>query len=123
MLRRPPISTRTDPLCPCTTLFRSAHAHALPGLVGEHFERSCRSAVDCATDGLDLVEIEPVIGADTALHVDPVGARAGDLLQDSLHVFRPDAARESYEALPTRMFRRTEEHTPETQLLMRIEYA
>src|SRR3546814_1025472 len=30
MLRRPPRSTRTDTLCPCTTLFRSAVAAADP---------------------------------------------------------------------------------------------
>src|SRR3546814_3817247 len=30
MLRRPPRSTRTDTLCPCTTLFRSADAAADP---------------------------------------------------------------------------------------------
>src|SRR3546814_6759326 len=33
MIRRPPRSTRTDTLCPYTTLFRSRH-HRLPGGAG-----------------------------------------------------------------------------------------
>src|SRR3546814_10545947 len=38
MLRRPPVSTRTDPLFPCTTLFRSqADRHA--GLLDREDER------------------------------------------------------------------------------------
>src|SRR3546814_2498634 len=33
MIRRPPVSTRTDTLCPDTTLFRSGHGNRLGALV------------------------------------------------------------------------------------------
>src|SRR3546814_11087959 len=62
MRRRPPRSTRTDTLCPYTTLFRSAYAMAKQGYVVGGFNR-----VILATDGdfnvgtVDQGELETLV--------------------------------------------------------------
>src|SRR3546814_15767125 len=40
MIRRPPRSTRTDTLCPYTTLFRSGEFPELQGLMGGYYARA-----------------------------------------------------------------------------------
>src|SRR3546814_4218642 len=96
MIRRPPISTRTDTLFPYTTLFRSA-AQA-------HYHRPLRHVDDALladdrvnrVDHLAVARLELVVGN-------------GVLLQRADH--RDVVAV------------RSEEHTSELQSLMRISYA
>src|SRR3546814_8154433 len=95
MIRRPPRSTRTDTLCPYTTLFRSArwrHA-AVPHL-----------------------RIAPRTGRAVPGEVDPDGS-AGRLSPCAHHHTRRSAA------MKLRGPTRSEEHTSELKSLMRIPYA
>src|SRR3546814_1083700 len=98
MIRRPPRTTRTDTLCPYTTLFRSQDGHGgadrNPG--GRRPAAAGRFAADPA-----LAAQRGPAGRD---HPAPVVADA----------FRPAARGEG---------RRSEEHTSELQSLMRISYA
>src|SRR3546814_16343618 len=48
MIRRPPRSTRTDPLFPYTTLFRSAARPAVPAAQGDVLRRLAGTAQICA---------------------------------------------------------------------------
>src|SRR3546814_1116453 len=100
MLRRPPRSTRTDPLFPYTTLFRSiGRFRVRHGLVPER--RSVSVDVDAAHEILGDVE------ADMAAAVHPA-----DDAPHLAHHLRADP-----------VARRSEEHTSELQSLMRISYA
>src|SRR3546814_4105082 len=106
MIRRPPISTRTDTLFPYTTLFRSAHDLALlfgnqlvaPGEAQKQFGAALvREAGKDRAGERDLAVAQPKFAA---------GGQAVDapaLLRDQR--------------------RRSEEHTSELQSLMRISYA
>src|SRR3546814_3156588 len=97
MIRRPPRSTRTDPLAPYTTLFRS-------GAVPEFDERQSTGIVllnreigcDITTDQLRLIFL--TIGQDDSDAVNHVSGRAAG-------------------------YNRSEEHTSELQSIMRISYA
>src|SRR3546814_4558573 len=101
MTRRPPRSTRTDPLFPYTTLFRSA---------GE--ETKNRGDADHHVDVGQAVEA-PAKGADQVQH----RVEQADLLpQQRQHVDRVERAAKKRQ-------RRSEEHTSELQSLMRISYA
>src|SRR3546814_3361213 len=105
MIRRPPRSTRTDTLCPYTTLFRSA------GLGGGLVERKAALARVARPD------------ADTR-HADE---RALLFLQYGL-VHRRASERRGLSVAYRQRFRvpllpRSEEHTSELQSLMRISYA
>src|SRR3546814_15475900 len=56
MIRRPPRSTRTDTLCPYTTLFRSivgAQARGERGVVAEWQEDAAFGHIFCAKPGVD----------------------------------------------------------------------
>src|SRR3546814_2639597 len=96
MIRRPPRSTRTDTLFPCTTLFRS-HVN---GVVGRELRIALQPVdlvlleqeLDAAGQALDRVLALAVHGVEVelGLHLDP---------------------------------HRSEEHTSELQSLMRISYA
>src|SRR3546814_1933626 len=95
MIRRPPRSTRTDTLCPYTTLFRSVPRRKLAvQAVGQH-----------------------LLG-DARRH----GAAAGQLLADArwqlLHLAEGVGM-----LAEVAMDDRSEEHTSELQSLMRISYA
>src|SRR3546814_7642257 len=101
MLRLPPISTRTDPLCPYTPLFRSLlHGHELLGRLSRK----------------QHIVHHLLAGHAARLH------RVGDLLFDER---RPDIA--GADAIgghaEGRKLKRSEEHTSELQSLMRISYA
>src|SRR3546814_1683341 len=99
MIRRPPISTRTDTLFPYTTLFRSHRGAAEPRL---HPER---------------LRLQPVAVPD--------GGGVPHLRhgRDRAHAFRPHRGGErARRRLPDRI-QRSEEHTSELQSLMRISYA
>src|SRR3546814_10197756 len=96
MIRRPPISTRTDTLFPYTTLFRSARARA-------EAATAQRIVADRATA--------------RAARVADVRARL--TLADAARSARPVVGANVYTRPPTR----SEEHTSELQSLMRISYA
>src|SRR3546814_966944 len=119
MIRRPPISTRTDTLFPYTTLFRSGHVAAQVAL--DHVV-----AVDGLADAGDLVIgqlVHPArlrnahLAADTRRHrpADAVDVGQGNL--DPLLRRNIDASNTCHFA------NRSEEHTSELQSLMRISYA
>src|SRR3546814_10280286 len=101
MIRRPPRSTRTDTLFPCTTLFRAFVARGRGGVQGRE------------------------MGADVARH------RAGRHLWRDLHAYRSgrrelrlrDPGRIAGRAAAYAARPRSEEHTSELQSLMRISYA
>src|SRR3546814_2134926 len=61
MIRRPPISTRTDTLFPYTTLFRSRPAHAAheigEGIAAGRFHRSLPRRGDLGRAGLPAAEL------------------------------------------------------------------
>src|SRR3546814_1362433 len=101
ILRRPPRSTRTDPLFPYTTLFRSPvrARHDLP------------EAADRRDPGPDRADVVPVHLPGSAGGRDP----AGDRVQ----------LRRLHRAGVAVCLRadRSEEHTSELQSLMRISYA
>src|SRR3546814_2046198 len=128
MIRRPPISTRTDPLFPYTTLFRSVWSrlllqirlfHGWGVVVGldvcSHPDPACRDryvvvepgiAIDCC--GNDIFVCEPCV-----VEIPPL---------PKPHPCEPD---DSERDPPERDHygKRSEEHTSELQSLMRISYA
>src|SRR3546814_10399101 len=69
IIRRPPISTRTDTLCPCTTLFRSY----LAGLVGS--SNNPVSGITIATILFASVVLIVLLGRDS-----PIGAVAAIMI-------------------------------------------
>src|SRR3546814_7372043 len=98
MIRRPPISTRTDTLFPYTTLFRSVGVHEDDAL-------SLELLVDLVVDDLGLV-LRGHAGHEPLT----LGLRDAEALVRVADVFG-------------KLFPRSEEHTSELQSLMRISYA
>src|SRR3546814_10205420 len=98
MIRRPPISTRTDTRFPYTTLFRSAR---IGGVVGDH-----RFALGDAFDPLEALLGDPARRQPAAHRL-----RAARRQHPVVHVGRVAVGE------------RSEEHTSELQSLMRISYA
>src|SRR3546814_5859594 len=114
MIRRPPRSTRTDTLCPYTTLFRSGlglhlRASAVGGAAARlrhrrADDRCARPRAQCRAAAVgDRAAVAAVLRRDRR------GAAAG-----LGHDLDDPAARP---------WRRSEEHTSELQSLMRISYA
>src|SRR3546814_4348723 len=103
MIRRPPRSTRTDPLFPYTTLFRSLGDHEAVVLAG-----------DLDLPGLQV--LDRVVGAAVA-HVHLLGPGAERQRQ---HLVAEADAEHRFAAVDQP---RSEEHTSELQSLMRISYA
>src|SRR3546814_10457603 len=97
MIRGPPRSTRTDPLFPYTTLFRSAGRRGAADA-----RRRGATRPTCAQHRLERDEIQP-------------RRHAGDRRTDARGQPRPP--------VDQRRGRRSEEHTSELQSLMRISYA
>src|SRR3546814_2446465 len=120
MIRRPPMSTRTDTPFPYTTLFRSrfrlilALAHIVLGLaraVEHHFGEVGEAGNDAA--GLfELLEI-----GDMLFELDPIVARD----RPGLFGVRLKGFDIGFE--PRHQPVRSEEHTSELQSLMRLSYA
>src|SRR3546814_946473 len=103
MMRRPPRSTRTDTLCPYTSLFRSAPAASIRPLKAAH-NRAPPSNRTWATPACRRANPCP----------DVAPARHQDHFASTTH---SPAAR----AAPSSL--RSEEHTSELQSLMRNSYA
>src|SRR3546814_10182953 len=114
MLRRPPRTTRTDTLFPCTTLFQS-----------DQGDLAVRNLIDDVRP--------PLLNLVHPLHLQALaqqiigGALGGDhakaqlqQLGDGGHDMRLVAVLDRYER---RALGRSEEHTSELQSLMRISYA
>src|SRR3546814_10186961 len=95
MVRRPPGSTRTDTLCPYTTLFRSHRDYGLPPGAGP------RTLVVAASHSGETAETLSGFGEALSRELPLVAVTTGGRL----------AAQ------------RSEEHTSELQSLMRISYA
>src|SRR3546814_1526157 len=116
MVRRPPISTRTDTLCPYTTLFRSS---------------SCRSSsIWSKLASGSFIAATSLLLRDTGHVLDHVGVGGLDpvLLPVSLThgqaLGLADLQRKGGGAgVQAGAFLRSEEHTSELQSLMRISYA
>src|SRR3546814_8015853 len=93
MMRRPPLSTRTDTLFPYTTLFRS-------GLVVRGFPPEDMPALLREPDAVGLVEPQGLVAQKQETDAEAGGHGSGQRQQP-----------------------RSEEHTSELQSLMRISYA
>src|SRR3546814_10719631 len=107
MIRRPPSSTRPDPLFPYTTLCRSALADV--DAAGDH---AAAAGAGAFAEPLRLQHCD----VDTAARQLQCRRQAGIAAADDRHV---DPLRRRLVALVVR----SEEHTSELQSLMRISYA
>src|SRR3546814_7722380 len=124
MIRRPPISTRTDTLFPYTTLFRSRDPRTIREWV-EARQPARAARIDTSTMAIEVECVRPVEAyrqqrlvvlplaeADAIVWLDPAGyevarsAKPGD-----------------WPEKPALFQFRSEEHTSELQSLMRISYA
>src|SRR3546814_6091279 len=112
MIRRPPRSTRTDPLFPYTTLFRSLIRASAPrdSDLGKH-ENQLLALPDMGWQTYSTsVEIRHVAGD----HVTMLsGASVGKVANAIADVLQAPSENQHYVA-------RSEEHTSELQSLMRI---
>src|SRR3546814_1832482 len=138
MIRRPPISTRTDTLFPYTTLFRSP-VEALDRMLNEAGEISIyRSRLEEHNSGIEAqlaemaqavarvreqlrqmdTETDAQIAARGLTQADAADRYAGEF--DPLEMDRYTRMQELSRALSES---RSEEHTSELQSLMRISYA
>src|SRR3546814_10573592 len=120
MIRLPPISTRTDPLYPYTTLVRSD--------LNQSLKRSEYFWVDIARDGIVLYEL-PCHPLATPMPLTPADAYA--MAKAYFEDWRPKVDR-SIRTVELQLAegsqdagwrKRSEEHTSELQSLMRISYA
>src|SRR3546814_18931330 len=130
MIRRPPISPRTDTLFPYTTLFRSSISIWLPGV---------RKVDPFPDPSLTQYEWYVPVDGDHHLYFQMLGrqvsseAERDDFTREfhdkwvdlALNGFNDDdiLARESMQAFYADGRGRSEEHTSELQSLMRISYA
>src|SRR3546814_8872608 len=119
MIRRPPRSTRTDTLCPYTTLFRS---------IGNDFLFALISNVDWSK--LNSTTITRIYGPDLrGLSIKyPKDSAEQKRIADCLSSLDTQITAESNQltALKTHkqgLMQRSEEHTSELQSLIRISYA
>src|SRR3546814_10499207 len=110
MIRRPPLTTRTDTLCPCTTLFRSI------GRLGPGLAHLPQKLLERTRSNDEVSLLDPrVQGGDLVRARRREGPR---LVHDRLiRVCGVDVPRERVLLL------RSEEHTSELQSLMRLSYA
>src|SRR3546814_948510 len=129
MIRRPPVSTRTDTLFPYPTLFRSVNESLLLDLPAGDYALTVDGRGDLAADYLfrliDAASATPVVlGASTDARLDTghetrlfrFDAAAGD----DIAIEHVAGGAEGYAYW--RLYR-SEEHTSELQSLMRISYA
>src|SRR3546814_1057306 len=111
MIRRPPRSTRTDTLCPYTTLFRSISAHFVP---------ACGNVNIKSPTNQWILNTEAPLNGDKKRYL-PLIIDQFDLsnsLFDHIELqYKPAASGTWIVGM------RSEEHTSELQSLMRISYA
>src|SRR3546814_11573198 len=118
MIRRPPISTRTDTLFPYTTLFRSAYG--FPNLTDAEWRWGGEAATIKTT----------IMGGRHGM-MPPQGPAIGDqgvrdvaaFVSTQLHGRKLPEDAKADPAAGQKIFARSEEHTSELQSLMRISYA
>src|SRR3546814_4513211 len=119
MIRRPPRSTRTDPLFPYTTLFRSivgTPGWRLPALAEAQQAEGAAAALRLAYREHGEGLFDHLTGAFALAILDSANRRAL-LAVDRMGVHG------LYYAQPPGAGLRSEEHTSELQSLMRISYA
>src|SRR3546814_1546202 len=110
MIRRPPRSTRTDTLCPYTTLFRSSPAMIR---LRETIAQLAQAEIDV------LVEGETGTGKELVAHMLHRQSR-----RSPASLVAVNCAALPQELAEAELFgSRSEEHTSELQSLMRISYA
>src|SRR3546814_1249732 len=119
MIRRPPISTRTDTLFPYTTLFRSVDDDLRRQYRGERF--GLRRAQQLSRRGAGRTLVDDVQDTFRGQEADAGRACRGP----GNDRFRPAPAdaRARQPAEQQLQIYRSEEHTSELQSLMRISYA
>src|SRR3546814_5834125 len=115
MIRRPPQTTRTDPLFPYPTLFRSHFA----GSDGGRADALVELANDPAVDALWIARG----GWGAARIVDMVLPRLNRAAHGKSYMGYSDAGTLLAALYARGIGRRSEEHTSELQSLMRISYA
>src|SRR3546814_9515504 len=143
MIRRTPRSTRTDTLCPYTTLFRSHRLNVDAFFVGAggdnvfYLTHSARPIVDrYRTEGLSkglidtISDICTITGASIwrvlreAIRVGSRGSRGATGWHADVDYLDPDfLADKAARPVEHPWLNRSEEHTSELQSLMRISYA
>src|SRR3546814_1145163 len=107
MIRRPPISTRTDTLFPYTTLFRSVLSGGLPNDDSVQMNTPGRGALGSSVNLRGL-------------------GSGGTLVLLNGHRLAPSSGIGDFvdiSMIPASALERSEEHTSELQSLMRISYA
>src|SRR3546814_8593482 len=116
MLRRPPRSTRTSPLCPSTTRFRSSNG-------ADPQERHAANIPRCT-------ELENLMRADCLFAITAAGALAlvaacsatdQPVVQETVQDTVPDTAHVAAQGATPGI--RSEEHTSELKSLMRNAYS
>src|SRR3546814_1847436 len=123
MIRRPPRSTRTDTLCPYTTLCRSDQVRLLPEIVAGQPDVGPAHRRDVREQrvGDDVATGPKMLSRPLEVHRVPVGDRRDHQVQARGTVLLVLQGPVGKAALPVRV--RSEEHTSELQSLMRISYA
>src|SRR3546814_10697932 len=125
MIRRPPISTRTDTLLPYTTLFRSTQwfSAAMQSATGDDYivDDITQSA---SHDNKAVAIYAAAVRSGGEIHGAPLGVLGvvfdWDKQGKSIVVDEPSFSEEEWKR--SRVLR-SEEHTSELQSLMRISYA
>src|SRR3546814_8549417 len=121
MLRRPPRATRTDPLFPYTTLFRSKPRRLDVRLICAS-NRDLEKMVEADDFRQDLLYRINTI----EMHLPPLRERREDIIPLAMHFMEQYSKKYKREAtrlsdpLVSQLTRRSEEHTSELQSLMRI---
>src|SRR3546814_7294214 len=123
MIRRPPRSTRTDTLCPYTTLFRSL-AHGITAIqIAAHLVLELAVILPGIVIAACGIDKDLAIGLTIAIFIRQVLEQGlvGNLghCVPNCHVYGTDGHR----SLAVAAWLRSEEHTSELQSLMRISYA
>src|SRR3546814_15926866 len=123
MIRRPPISTRTDPLFPYTTRFRSMpQQFENPANIAVHAETTAQEILkDFAENPIDVL----ITGVGTGGHI----TACAEVLKKTWPSLKVYAVEPTLSPVISggkpgpHSIQRSEEHTSELQSLMRISYA